>query len=94
LFILRRLAREGRVVEADETTTFASAIISREPSTGSVPSLPERLEAAENSPWPACPVAAPGRIEIVLTRGHRVIIDHGVDATVLARVIDVLERRP
>jgi len=92
LFILRRRAREGRVVEADETTTFASAIISREPSTGSVPSLPERLEAAENSPLPAC--RAPGRIEIVLTRGHRVIIDHGVDATVLARVIDVLERRP
>ena len=35
---------------------------------------------------------APGRMEIVLLRGHRVIVDDRVDATVLARVIAVLER--
>lgn len=30
-------------------------------------------------------------MEIVLTRGRRVIVDKGVDAVALARVIDVLE---
>ncbi len=31
-------------------------------------------------------------MEIVLTHGRRVIVDHGVDAAALARVIAVLER--
>jgi transposase len=92
LFAWRHLARDGRLVEADEATTFVPAIISREPSTSCPPLFPERLEAAENSPSSPCPVAAPGRIEIVLTRGHRVIVDTGVDAAALARVLAVLER--
>jgi len=92
LFTWRRLAREGRLVEADEVTTFAPAIISSESSTSSLPLSPERLEGAENSPSPTCPVAAPCRIEIVLTSGRRVIVDVGVDAAALARVLAVLER--
>lgn len=92
LFAWRHLAREGRLVEADEATTFVPAIISREPSTSSPPLFPERLEAAENSPSSPCSVAAPGRIEIVLTGGRRVIVDTGVDAAALARVLAVLER--
>jgi hypothetical protein len=32
-------------------------------------------------------------MEIVLTGGRRAIVDNGVDAATLARVIDVLERR-
>ena len=92
LFTWRRLAREGRLVEADEATTFAAAIISREPLTDSPPSLPQRLEAGETAPSLPCPDAASGRIEIVLPRGHRVIVDAGVDAAALARVVAVLER--
>ena len=34
-----------------------------------------------------------GRMEIVLARGRRVIVNAGVDAAALARVLDVLERR-
>ena len=56
-------------------------------------SLPERLKAPET---PACSARAevvPGRIEIVLNCGHRVVVDQGVDATALARVLAVLVRR-
>jgi len=93
LFTWRRLAREGRLVEADDDATFAQAVISCEPSTSSLRSYPDRPEAAENLPSSSCAVVAPGRMEIVLTGGRRVIVDNGVDAATLGRVIDVLERR-
>jgi transposase len=90
LFTWRRLARQGRLVWANETITFAPAII--EASTSNPPTLPECVEAVENSPssQTPCPTLAPGRIEIVLKRGHRVIVDNDADATVLARVIAML----
>jgi transposase len=41
------------------------------------------------------PEQAPGssRMEIVATNGRRLIVDAGVDAAALGRVLDVLERR-
>jgi len=46
---------------------------------------------------PAPPVAltapASGRMEIVIGKGCRVIVDAGVDMTALSRVLDLLERR-
>jgi hypothetical protein len=58
-----------------------------------LPLPPEQPEGANLSLSPqAYAPAVPGRIEIVLMRGHRVIVDSGVDAAVLARVLAVLER--
>jgi hypothetical protein len=55
--------------------------------------LPLPTEQPDPSLSPkAHPSAVSGRIEIVLMRGHRVIVDNGVDAAVLARVLAVLER--
>jgi transposase len=92
LFTWRRLARAGRLIEAEETATFAPAIISREASSTSSPSFPERVEGTENLPHPPCPVGVAGRIEIVLACGRRVVVDNGVDSAALARVLAVLER--
>lgn len=93
LFTWRRLARQGRFVEADELPVFAAAIISEGTSVGSPPSLPEHVVSAENVPSLPCSMATAGRIEIVLVGGSRVMVDNGVDVAALRRVLDVLERR-
>jgi transposase len=91
LFAWRRLARMGRLVEDDDAVTFAQAVVACEPSTGIPTALSEGRKTAENSLSSSCPLAA-GRIEIVLGRGQRVIVDNGVDVAALARIIGVLER--
>lgn len=93
LFTWRRLARDGRLAEADGEATFAPVVIGDDSSRCSLPLPPEQPEAADRSLSPqAYAPAVPGRIEIVLMRGHRVIVDNGVDAAVLARVLAVLAR--
>lgn len=49
--------------------------------------------ACEGAPVAAGPTAAPGRIEIVLADGLRLIVDAAVDAGVLAGLIGAIERR-
>jgi transposase len=58
--------------------------------TGFVPAM----VVPESPPAPMAPaVAAGGRMVIVVGKDRRVIVDAGVDATALARVLKVLERR-
>jgi transposase len=93
LFTWRRRARDGRLAEADRETTFAPVLVGDDSLRCSLPLPPEQPEAADLSLSPqACAPAVPGRIEIVLMRGHRVIVDSGVDAAVLGRVLALLER--
>jgi transposase len=78
LFTWRRLVREGRLGADAEAMSFAQAVIS--------------CESATSGP-PACPAVRQGRLEIVLGDGIRVIVDQGVDAGAVARLIVALERR-
>ena len=79
LFAWRRLARTGGLIENDGAVTFAQAVVTCESSTGISTALSGGARAAESSPSSSCPIAAPGRMEIVLRRGQRLIVDNGVD---------------
>ncbi len=48
--------------------------------------------ASEPAALPPATVSAPGRMEIMLGNGRRVIVDDSVRAAALARVIKVLDR--
>ena len=88
LFTWRRLARDGRLGESHEPAKFAPAIVADAGLLSSPVLAPEQIKAEET---PAS--VAGGRIEIVLNCGHRVIVETGVDATALARILAVLVRR-
>jgi transposase len=90
LFTWRRLARDGCL--SDDEMTFASAVIGGASSSGDPSFLPGQSAADRGLPPQASTTATSGRIEIVLAGGHRVIVDHSVDAAALARVVAVLER--
>ena len=65
----------------------------------------ERIDAAEGSApgfvpamiipgtRPGAGASPTGRMEIVVAKGRRIIVDAGVDAAALARVVAVLDRR-
>ena len=65
----------------------AERIGSEDPAPGFVPAMiiPETRPDSGASPT--------GRMEIVIAKGRRIIVDAGVDAAALARVIAVLDRR-
>jgi transposase len=54
--------------------------------------VPAMIVAAETAPTEAA-APANGRMVIIVGRDRRVIVDDSVDATALARVLQVLERR-
>ena|SRR5215204_3702021 len=71
-----------RAFQAEATpSSFVPAVI--------VPEPPPRPPQIALSPARA----GQGRIEIVLARGRRVVVDGAVDPEALARVLQVLERR-
>jgi len=86
LFTWRRLVREGSLGADAEAVSFAQAVISCESATSG------SCESA-TSGAPACSAAGQGRLEIVLGDGIRVIVDQGVDAGAVARLIVAFERR-
>ena len=53
--------------------------------------VPAMVVAETAAAVPAAP--SRGRMVIIVGRDRRVIVDAGVDATALARVLEVLERR-
>ena len=57
----------------------------------SAPGFVPAIVVAEAEPGTAR--GALGRMEIVVAKGRRIIVDAGVDAAALARVIEVLDRR-
>jgi transposase len=78
MFTWRRLARKGRLGGDAAAVAFAEAVIAD-----------GRSATAALLP----PAGASRRMEIVLADGLRVIVEQGVDANVLARLIGALERR-
>src|ERR1700724_500740 len=67
LFTWRRLARDGRLEEADGETTFAPVLLGHDSSRCSLPLPPEQPESAGPSrSTQRCAPAGPGQIESVL----------------------------
>jgi transposase len=93
LLTWRRLARAGRLGEAVAATRFAAAVVGDEGALSGAVCLPEERKIPERPATSARADVASGRIEIVLNCGHRVIVERGVDATALARVLAVLVLR-
>ena len=58
-----------------------------------VPAVVVSTAALENAPPPPAAVPASGKMVIELGPDRRIIVDAGVDAAALARVLGILERR-
>ena len=88
-------ARRHGVSRAQLLTWRRKMKVEREPT--AVPSFVPAVIEPEPPVTPASRARSSGsrggRIEIVLSRGRRVIVDAEVDAAALSRILDVLERR-
>jgi transposase len=89
LFTWCRQAREDRLIEAEDGAGFVRAIVTPEEASSDTAMRVER----GRSPDTTTKCGGPGRMVIVLVDGRRVMVDSGVDAAALGRVLDVLERR-
>ena len=76
-----RRAFQPERLDASPTPTFVPMVVAPEPPSAVPPGTAKPNRSRE------------GRVEIVLSRGRRVIVDAGIDAVALARILDVLERR-
>lgn len=81
LLAWRRAFRAETTEAALPAPAFVPAVIVPEP------------PAAPTQPGVRGPKPRERRIEIVLARGRRVIVDTGIDPDALARILDVVERR-
>lgn len=82
LLLTWRRALRAEPLKAGSAPGFVPAVI--------VPELPP-VPSPKHDPRPASSREA--RVEIVLARGRRVIVDAGVDPDALARILDAVERR-
>ena len=78
LFRWRKAFREGHLGIVSEEPGLVPAVIARDDD-------PDDDDDGSSTP--------PGRMEIVIEAGRRVIVDANVDADALARVLDVMDRR-
>jgi transposase len=77
VFAWRKAAREGNIEEAG----------------GGFDSAFTPVLVTGGSPMPPSGALGYGRMEIELLSGRRIVVDAGVDAAALDRVVNVLERR-
>jgi len=89
LFTWCRQAREGRLIGAEDGAGFVQAIVASEEASSDIAMRVGRAR----SPDTMTKCGGPGGMVIVLAGGRHVIVDSGVDAAALGRVLDVLERR-
>jgi transposase len=89
LFTWRRQLRE-RQRGAGEISFVPAVIAPQEPAGDRPAEMPREPQPGLVGTSPSRP---PCRIEIVLSDSRRIIVDEGVSAAALARVIGVLERR-
>ena len=84
VFAWRRQLRDGELGRA-EACAFVPVVVPAEATAHEAPTPPDAC-----APTPPEPT---GRMEIVLSRGRRVVVDKTVNRAALARVSGVLERR-
>lgn len=87
LLIWRRafLADQGH---AGSMRGFVPVVVVPEPTSATLPA-----PAPMPKPGPRSATLREGRVEIVLARGRRVVVDADVDPHALARVLEVVDRR-
>lgn len=76
MFKWRKAYREGRLVDVAGPPGFVPAVLVSQAGAGGSAALPER--------------SAAGRMEVVTTTGHRIVVGADVDALALARVVAAL----